>query len=124
MEFLCIGYLRPEKMDERSKDEIEVIMSECGPHLQKFYKTGKVLMDVGVEMVGKSLRRGNGKVKVMDTQLVESNEMIGSVFLIEANDIEEAISIASLHPTVQLNAGEELGWSIEIRPVHYFEKSE
>jgi hypothetical protein len=124
MKFLCIGYLRPEKMDERSKDEIEAIMSECGPHLHKFYKTGKVLMDVGVERVVKSLRRENGEVKVMDNPLVQTNEMIGSVFLIEANDIEEAISIASLHPTAQLNVGEELGWRIEIRPVHYFEKSE
>jgi hypothetical protein len=123
MKLLCIGYLRPEKMDERSKDEIEAIMSECGPHLQKFYKTGKVLMDVGVEMAVKSMQRENRKVKVTDKLLVETNEMIGSVFLIEANDIEEAVSIASSHPTTQLNAGEELGWRIEIRAVHYFEKS-
>ncbi|WP_240620216.1 YciI family protein [Peribacillus acanthi] len=124
MKFLCIGYFQPEKMNERTNGEIEAIMSECSPHLQRFYNSGQVMMDVGVEKVVKSLRRENGKVKVMNNQLVETNEMIGSVFLIEANDMEEAIRIASLHPTTQLDAGEELGWRIEIRPVHYFEKSE
>lgn len=124
MKFLCLGYFRPDKMNDRSKGEIEAIMSECSPHLQQFYNSGQVMMDVGVEKVVKSLRRENGKVKVMNNHLVETNEMIGSVFLIEANDMEEAIRIASLHPTTQLDAGEELGWRIEIRPVHYFKKSE
>jgi hypothetical protein len=82
------------------------------------------MMDVGVETEVKSLRRHNGKIKVTDNALVEFDERIGSVFLIEANDMEEAIRVASLHPTTQLDAGEELGWKIEIRPVHYFEKSE
>ena len=34
--------------------------------------------------------------------------MIGSAFLIEAQDMEEAIRIASLHPTVQVSAGSSL----------------
>ncbi|WP_240159926.1 hypothetical protein [Paenibacillus aceris] len=38
--------------------------------------------------------------------------MIGSAFLIEARDMEEAIRIASLHPTVQVASGEQFGWGI------------
>lgn len=124
MKFLCFGYLSPEKMNVLPKGEVEAIMNECSPHLQKFYMSGQVMMDVGVEAEVKSLRRENGNIKVMDNALVDLDERIGSVFLIEANDMEEAIRIASLHPTTQLDAGEELGWRIEIRPIHYFEKSE
>ncbi|AZU62493.1 YciI family protein [Neobacillus mesonae] len=124
MKFLCFGYFSSEKMNVLPKGEIEAIMSECSPHLQKFYMSGQVMMDVGVETEVKSLRRENGNIKVTDNALVQFEERIGSVFLIEANDMEEAIRIASLHPTTQLDAGEELGWKIEIRPVHYFEKSE
>ncbi len=124
MKFLCFGYLSPEKMNVLPKGDIEAIMSECSPHLQKFYMSGQVIMDVGVETEFKSLRREKGDIKVKDNALVEFDERIGSVFLIEANDVEEAIRIASLHPTTQLDAGEALGWRIEIRPVHYFEKSE
>lgn len=107
MKFLCFGYLSPEKMNVLPKGEIEAIMSQCSPHLQKFYMSGQVMMDVGVETEVISLWRENGNIKVSDNPLVEFDERIGSVFLIEANDMEEAIRIASLHPTIQLYAGEE-----------------
>jgi hypothetical protein len=50
--------------------------------------------------------------------------MLGSAFLIEARDMEEAIRVASLHPTTQVDAGEQFGWRIDIRPIDYFEKKE
>lgn len=35
--------------------------------------------------------------------------------------MDEAVRVASLHPTAQVPAGEQLGWRMEIRPVHYFQ---
>ncbi|KKI91220.1 hypothetical protein WQ54_15985 [Bacillus sp. SA1-12] len=124
MIFLCIGYLNSEKMDTRPKEEIDAVMKECLPHLEEFYKNGQVIIDAGLESETKCLRRLNGKVTVTDGPFTETKELIGSIFLIEAKDIEEAIQMASLHPTIQVSAGEEFGWRIEIRPVHYFKKSE
>lgn len=121
MKFLCLGYLDAEKMDARPKDEIEAVMRKCPPHLENFYNSGQVMIDAGLSSETKCLRRANGKVKVTDGPFIETKEMIGSAFLIEARDIEEAIRIASLHPTVQVGSGERLGWGIEIRPIHYFE---
>lgn len=124
MKFLCLGYLEPEKMDARPKDEIDAVMNECPPHLDNFYKSGQVIMDAGLAPETKFLRRANGKVKVMDGPFIESKEMIGSAFLIEARDMEEAIRIASLHPAVQLDSGEQFGWGIEIRPIRYFKEND
>lgn len=62
MKFLCFGYLSPEKMNVLPKGEIEAIMSECSPHLQKFYLSGQVIMDVGVETEVKSIRREKGNI--------------------------------------------------------------
>ncbi|MBL0385132.1 hypothetical protein JJB07_00610 [Tumebacillus sp. ITR2] len=124
MQFLCMGYFVPEKMDARPKEEIEGVMSECGPHLQEFYKTGQVILDAGLDLETKSLRRANGKVTVTDGPFIETKELIGSVFLIEAENMDEAIRIASLHPTTQVAAGENFGWGIEIRPIHYFKLNE
>jgi hypothetical protein len=45
MIFLCIGYLIAEKMDARPNAEIEAVMNECQPHLEKFYDSGNVLID-------------------------------------------------------------------------------
>lgn len=120
MKFLCLGYLKPTVMDARPKEEIEAVMRECHPHLEHMYKSDRVLIDTGVSPESKCLFRSNGKVEVTDDPMIETGETIGSMFLIEARDMEEAVSIASLHPTVQIEAGEQYGWRVEIRPVHYF----
>ena len=120
MKFLCMGYFDPKNMDSRPRAEIEAVMSECQPHIEKFYESGKVLIDAGLDSETKSLRRENGKVIVTDGPFTETKERIGSTFIFEAESMDEAIQIASLHPTTQVNKGEEFGWRIEIRPVHFF----
>ncbi len=120
MIFLCMGYFDSEKMHARPNAEIEALMEECQPHTEKFYESGKVLLDAGLESEIKNLRRVEGKVVVTDGPFTETKELIGSIFIFEAENMEEAIQIASIHPTTQVNKGEEFGWRIEIRPVHYF----
>jgi hypothetical protein len=123
MKFLCLGYLDAAKMDSRPKGEIDAVMRECPHHLEEFYKSGQVMLDAGLSSETKCLRRANGKVKIMDGPFTETKEIVGSAFLIEAQDMEEAIRIASLHPAVQVGAGEQFGWGIEIRPIHYFDST-
>lgn len=120
MKFLCLGYLNAEAMDAIDKEEITAIMQQCPPHLEEFYNSGQVIIDAGLAPESTSLKRANGKVRVMDGPFIETKEMIGSAFLIEAQDMEDAIRIASLHPAVQVEAGEQFGWRIEIRPIQYF----
>lgn len=120
MQFLCMGYFNPEKMNARPTEEIEAVMEECQPHIQKFYESGKVLLDAGLESEIKNLQRIKDKVIVTDGPFTETKELIGSIFVFEAEDMDEAIQLASIHPTTQVNKGEELGWRIEVRPVHYF----
>ncbi|MBW7452596.1 YciI family protein [Paenibacillus sepulcri] len=124
MKYLCLGYFDREKMDSRPKEEIDAVMRECGSHLEELYKSGQVIIDAGLAHETKVLRREKGKVKVTDGPFIETKEMIGSAFLIEASDMEDAIRIASLHPATQVGAGEQFGWRIEVRPIHYFEKRE
>lgn len=120
MKFLCLGYFSPERMEARPSAEIEAVMRECEPHLAELYRQAPVVADVGLMADAKCVRRVRGEVTVGDGPFVGGHAMIGSVFLIEAADIEEAIRLAALHPTIQVHAGEQLGWGLEIRPVHYF----
>jgi Uncharacterized protein conserved in bacteria len=120
MKFLCLGYLNARKMDALPKEEMDAVMSQCPPHLEKFYQSGRVIMDAGLAKEAASLRQIDGKVKVLDGPFTETKEMIGSAFIIEAENMEQAVRIAALHPTVQVEAGEALEWGIEIRPIHYF----
>ncbi|WP_082232077.1 YciI family protein [Halobacillus massiliensis] len=120
MQFLCFGYFNAQKMDDRPEEEIEAILSECPPHLEEFYDSGQVKLDSGLDKESKYLQRKHGKMDVTDGPFIETKELIGSAFLIEAEDMEEAIQIAALHPTIQVKAGEQFDWGIEIRPIHYW----
>jgi len=121
MKFICLGYLDREKMKNLSQSEIDVIMQECRPYSEKLYNTGQVIVDTGLEAVSKSIRLMNGKLTITDGPFIETKEIIGGAFLIEAKDMNEAVQIASLHPAVQMAAGEQFGWGIEVRPLHTFE---
>ena len=121
MKYLCFGYFDPEKMDSHPKTEIDAVMRECQPHMEELYRSGQVIVDAGLDLETKCLRRVNGKVMIIEGPFVKTKAMIGSVFVIDAQNMEEAIRVASLHPTTQVNVGEEFGWGIEIRPIHYFE---
>lgn len=124
MKYLCLGYYDQEKMDARPKAEIDVIMRGCQPHMDQLYESGQVMIDAGITAEIACLRRAEGKVVVTDGPFVETKEMIGSALIIEAQDMEDAIRVASLHPSLQMGEAEQFGWRMEIRPIHYFEKRE
>lgn len=121
MKYLCLGYFDPEKMAARPQADIDAIMRECQSHMEELYRSGQVIIDAGLTLETTYLRREDGKVRIINHPLNEAKETIGSAFLIEARDMEEAIRLALLHPTMQVSAGEQFGWGIEIRPIHYFE---
>jgi hypothetical protein len=122
MKYLCVGYLDKKKMDALSKAQIDTVMSECPAFMEEFYDSGKVLLVAGTPPETKSMRRVDGRVTITDGPAGGAHEAIGCVFLVEATDIEDAIKVASLHPTTRIAAGEKLGFRIGISPVHYFEE--
>ena len=124
MKYLCMGYLDSKAMDARPKPEIDAVMQECWSHMKEFNAKGQVIVDAGLELQAKCLRRANGAMVVTDGPFAETKEVVGSVFIIEARDIEEAIKFASLHPSMRVDAGEQLGWRVEIRPIHHFQHNQ
>ncbi len=121
MKFLCLGYFDKDKMDACTQDDIDAMMRDCGPHMRKMYDTRQVIVDAGLDTHTKCLQRVNGTVNVTDGPFTEAKEMIGGAILIDAVDMEDAIRVAKLHPTTQVPVGEQFGWRMEIRPLHYFE---
>lgn len=124
MKFLCVGYFEPAKMDALSKAQVDAVMSKCPQHMEALHKTGQLLTVAGVDVEAKYLRRVKGQVQVTDESGKRRQEMIGCVYIIEARDMADAIRVASLHPTTQVEAAEQLGWRTEIRPIHTFEQAE
>lgn len=121
MRFLCMGYLDAKKIEAMPKAEVDGLMAQCMPLLGELYKTGRVIVDAGLEVTTKRLQRVQGKLSVTDGPYAESKEVVGSAFVIEARDMDEAVELAALHPTTRVPEGEGLGWRLEIRPIHYFQ---
>ena len=120
MKFLCLGYYDEKKFSALPKAELEALSRKCGAHDEELVKTGKVINIASLEATRQaiSIRPRKGKPTVTDGPYSEAKEVIGSFFLIEARDREEAVRIASLHPAALL--GEELGWGLEVRGVDYY----
>lgn len=116
MKFLGLGYYDPAVYAELSEEERTELGERCTPMDEEFRATGRVRAEASLAEEGRSfLTPGDSGTSIIDGPFAEAKEVIGSFFVIEADDLEEAIQIASLHPAARI--GEELGWKIELRPI-------
>jgi hypothetical protein len=117
MRFLCLGYLNMEQFDAAPEDVKNEILSNCFAQVKTMRATGKVIEEEGLQhyRTSKAIRSRGGKRSVTDGPFIETKEQLGSHFVIEADSIEEAVEIASLHPAATF--GEEYGFGIEVRPI-------
>lgn len=121
MKFLCIGYFDPEKTAKRPKDEIGAVMASCAPFMEELLENKSVLAHAGLQVETRSIRRLGGAISVTDTPFAQGPERIGVSFIVNATDIDQAVDIASMHPAIQVKAGEDLGWGVEVRPIDSFQ---
>jgi len=122
MKFLCLAYYNEKKFEALPKDELAAIASQCQPHDEELYKGGymKLVASLAAPAISKSIRPKNGKPVITDGPYAETKEQLGSFFIIEANDLEEATREAAKHPAAHL--GENMGWGIEVRPIEFFKE--
>ena len=117
MKYLCLAYYDERKFATLTEADMAAIGRDCRPLDEELQRSGH-LLEVGSLAATKdsvSLRPRNGKVTVTDGPYAETKEQLGSYFLIEARDLNEAIQVASMHPAARLN--EHLGWGVEVRPI-------
>ena len=117
MKFLCLGYLNNKQFDALPEETRAEIMSRCFAQCRPFRATGKVVEEEMLDhtSTAKTIRARGGKPFVTDGPFLETKEQLGSFFVIEADSMDEAIQVASLHPAALF--GEEYGFGIEVRPI-------
>lgn len=119
MKFLALAYYHEKTFEQTPPERMKAIVEKCGPLDAALYATGKLELVASLAATKDtvSVRPRNGKPTVTDGPYVETKEQLGSFFLLEAADMQEAVRLASLHPAA--NLGEEMGWGIEIRPIEF-----
>lgn len=117
MKYLCLAYYHEEQMDTLSKTELQAVVSQCPAHDERLRGSGHLFVQASLGKVRPStvIRPRNGKPMVTDGPFLETKEHVGGFFIIDAENLDEAIRIASLHPAAHL--GEHVGWGIEVRPI-------
>ena len=105
MKYLCLVYLEPEKLHAVPDREC----ANCG---EGFRKDGLLLAAEALQPIetATSVRVRNGKVSITDGPFAETKEQLAGFYLIDAEDLDQAIQIASKIPPAREG-------SIDVRPV-------
>ncbi len=112
MQYLLLIYHNEADFLKRSTTEQEPIYQRYRQLVGQLTETGKYLGGHQLKPTGTAttVRVRNGKRVTTDGPFAETKEQLGGYFLVEANDLDEAIAIAARIPSAESG-------SIEVRPV-------
>lgn len=121
MKYLGLAYFTPERFAAMAPDDVKQLVSQCPALDEKMRATGKLLVSASLGDLEhwKTLRPRGGKTHVSDGPYTETKEVVGGLFIIEADDPDEALRIASMHPAA--TQGEEAGWAVELIPMGFYQ---
>jgi hypothetical protein len=113
MKYLCMVIVDEKKLKAMSEGDSQALDDESLAYDDTLRKGGYFLAAQALESVSAAatVRLRNGKALITDGPFAETKEQVGGFILIEANDRNEAIQLASKIPVLRL------GGAIEVRPV-------
>jgi hypothetical protein len=105
MKYLCLVYLDEKRMDELPD-------SECLAYDAEIRKSGHCIASEALQSIetATTVRVRNGKVSVTDGPFAETKEQLAGFYLIEAQNLNEALQLAARIPPARVG-------SIEVRPI-------
>ena len=120
MHYLGLAYFTPDRFAALPPDDVKAIVSQCPALDEAMRATGKVLVSASLGDLEhwRTLLPTGGKTRVVDGPYTESKEVVGGLFIIEADSQDEALRIASMHPAAQI--GEAGGWAVELIPLEFY----
>ena len=120
MKYLGLAYFTPDKFAALPPDDVKALVSQCPALDERMRASGKLLVSASLGDLEhwRTLRPDGGKTRVTDGPYTESKEVVGGLFIIEADSHDEALRIAALHPAATI--GEEGGWAVELIPLEFY----
>ena len=105
MKYLCLVYMKESDMDA-------VPDSDCMAFGESLRASGRYVAAEALQRVdtATTVRLRDGKVSVTDGPFAETKEQLAGFYLIDANDLDEALQVAAKIPPARVG-------TIEVRPV-------
>lgn len=112
MKFMVLIYNDPTLVDGLPQEEADAMMRTCLTHADALRQAGHLLDSQMLEepATARSLRVRDGRTIATDGPFAEAKEVLGGFNLIEAEDMDEAVRIASAFPWARTGC-------VEVRPV-------
>lgn len=112
MKFLCLAYEEEQTLNDLTRSEWDVLRHETLAYVEALRKAGHLILTNALQSArtAATVRVRGGQLSVMDGPFAETKEQLGGFFLIEAQNLDEAVQVASRWPSARLG-------SIEVRPI-------
>ncbi|MEZ4530462.1 MAG: YciI family protein [Thermomicrobiales bacterium] len=112
MKYLCIAFQDPEKLDAYTDAEFGQIIERVQLYLEELNEHGNLIDASRLQgpSSGAVIRVRGGQMSITDGPFIETREQIAGYYLIEANDLNDAIRIAARSPSAHLGV-------VEVRPL-------
>ncbi|HEY7026666.1 MAG TPA: YciI family protein [Gemmatimonadales bacterium] len=112
MNYLCLIYSDETQWQKLPKAETDKMMAEFFAFTDSIKASGQYVGSNRLQPThsATTVRVRDGKVSTTDGPFAETREQLGGYYLVEANDLNDAIRIASRIPAARLG-------SIEVRPI-------
>lgn len=123
MRFLCLCYYDQAKFAACTKEDFAAVQRICEPRDAALHASGHLvavasLADPSAYAV---IRPGENGPTTSRGPYAATGEPFGAFFVLEAESLEKAIEIASLHPGAHL--GRYFGGGIEVRACGHYEQA-
>ena len=114
MRYLCLACGESSAWAGLTEEQQQAVIEKCREYDEVLAGHDAVGLYAGLNEGGAVVKTRGGARLVTDGPFIESKE-IGGVFVVEADSLEAAVEIASLHPAAKM--GEEFGWYVAVRPL-------
>jgi hypothetical protein len=112
MKYVCLIYQDEVMLEKMPKEEMGKLSAEYRAFADAIQKSGQYIASHGLSptRTATTVRVRDGKTLTTDGPFVEIKEQLGSIYVIEASDLNDAIQVASRIPSARFG-------SIEVRPI-------
>lgn len=123
MKFLCLCHYETARFAACTPEDFEEVGRICKPRDEALHASGHLVavgsfVDSAQYAVIRATEEGPA---VSRGPYAQTQEPFGAFFIVEADTIEKAIEIASLHPGAHL--ARQFGGGIEVRPCETYAES-
>jgi hypothetical protein len=112
MKFLCLAYEEEGILNALTEGQWRVLRDETLAYVDGLRSSGHLIESRPLQSAAtaSTVRVRGGRTSVTDGPFAETKEQIGGYFLIEADNIDEALRVAAKWPSARFGA-------IEVRPI-------